>query len=1511
MSLRRDNLLSFILVVSMSILLLTASQSKALPDSEVKKLMAVSPGFRAAEEEILDVWGRLDTATRKRLSQSQVAWIKYHRDEEARHLMNQGYSFAKAYTIVTRRKTEELRTHLSARAVWVQKLTESEYNLLMRTSPAFRDAERELNEVYKQVIARIPERDKKTLTREQYNWIMDQRDQDAARYLAQGYPRDQAYARANRDRAELLRSMLDRSPATTITRLTEAEYNQLMHSSPEFNEAEREMNEVWKQVIARTPESEKKALTGAQYNWVMNQRDQEAAVFLARGYPRDQAYAQATRNRTGILRKKLGLVVAKKSYGKKERDIGLSENTSDVDKDPMEALKRIKLEKLGKPRLVYQSGHNRGVEKIRFSPDGRLMLSTEGDKLILWDFASGKEIWRFKQRVPIGYFDFGFISNGTLVYCLGFEFYILEVGSGRELWNGVADPNKAPSTPKCEISPNSKIFMTISNGEARFYEIETGKPFNLEFSMFSKSGNSTLVNFVCLINDEYALIGEEGNNGIVDTWDIRKGRKIQSFQIHKDTATHLQVSPDGSLAVSYGNDSKIILWETATGKIIESIPIDFKISDSSSFIFSENGKWIFIRDWQSPTTTYLGIFNGILNKFYSDVMLQISSDKILIKASDEEAAILNLKSGQIEKTLFETNDKITCMSITSEKDYIAVGFKNGRISVFDLTEKVFSKDFCGELSPITSFSLSSDSAFAFGNQEGRNFLWDFKKGKRIYKLSAYKSKTVQTVVYKGKLFSCFENGMIKVWDLSSGAQINVWQAHSSRTSSIFISEENNRIFSSGEDSGLYYFKIWDLNTFDEKSSIGPLSGVVKDISPTDDNWVFNGILQNEENNLFAIRIDLRNKEIITLRDLGAWQAKISPNGQVIVKDGMRAWGNSFFLAEDFYSGEQLIDSILLGYGSDVLKFSQDGKIIVRGDFWGDIYLFDLFDLNRLGPLFEGHQAGISGLEISRNGNLFSTSQDGTVRIWDMESGMEKLALMEFKDGTWIVVDPEGRFDTNNLEEIRGAHWIMPDDPFTPLPLELFMRDYYEPDLMRKVMAGENMRPVQPMLDLNRAQPEVEILSVEPNPAKTDTVKIQIKVTGGRKKYLKNGRKVVDITGAHDLKVFRNGKLVTYKDGEITINKKRGFTIGRIDDIRIPMGESEIKFSAFAFNDDGIKSKTHTKVYRPAKVSSKIKGKVYLVSIGVKACELPSLDLNFTANDARVMMNTLKNLFESRSDQYQEVVDILLISDAEEINGQRAVKEKLATKEIIHAVFDLLGGYDVDPAIKSKVPGAKRISRATPSDTVIITVASHGYVDKNGVFYIIPYDVGSENYKAEILKNSINSDDLERSLRDIDAGEIVMIIDACHSAASVHQVGFKPGPMGSRGLGQLAYYKGMRILAATQSDNVALEDKRIEHGFLTYTLVKEGLQKRLADFSPVDRKITMGEWLKYSLNRVPRLQELIDSGKFDEELAEAGARVVVLRARSSPEDKTLGKDLQQPSLFDFTKGNPETVLIGPN
>lgn len=176
---------------------------------------------------------------------------------------------------------------------------------------------------------------------------------------------------------------------------------------------------------------------------------------------------------------------------------------------------------------------------------------------------------------------------------------------------------------------------------------------------------------------------------------------------------------------------------------------------------------------------------------------------------------------------------------------------------------------------------------------------------------------------------------------------------------------------------------------------------------------------------------------------------------------------------------------------------------------------------------------------------------------------------------------------------------------------------------------------------------------------------------------------------------------------------------------------------------------------------------------------------------------------------------------------------------------------------------------------------------------------------ELQRNSLSSDMLSGWLREVDAGELVMVVDSCHSAATVEAEGFKPGPMGSRGLGQLAYDKGMRILAASKSKESALERGGVEHGLLSYALVEEGLVKGLADFQPKDGKILVGEWLAYGEQEVPKLFQEGDAKGFVQTKGGGDtAKEIYHGGKQTPQR------YQQPVYFNFGKAKSDIVLSIP-
>ncbi|UPU37387.1 tetratricopeptide repeat protein [Geomonas paludis] len=500
----------------------------------------------------------------------------------------------------------------------------------------------------------------------------------------------------------------------------------------------------------------------------------------------------------------------------------------------------------------------------------------------------------------------------------------------------------------------------------------------------------------------------------------------------------------------------------------------------------------------------------------------------------------------------------------------------------------------------------------------------------------------------------------------------------------------------------------------------------------------------------------------------------------------------------------------------------------------------------------------------------------------------------FGDGGWAVITPDGRFDTNDIERVQDMYWVLADDPLTPLPLEVFMKEYYEPRLLQRLLNGDTFKPVRDLMSLNRVLPKVAITSVA-REGMGDTVSVAVTVKAQTRKLGDRER----ASGVSDLKLFRAGQLVGFQEGKVVLDGDGQATV-TFPNIRLPRreGSKEVDFSAYAFNDDGVKSLTSRTTFRLPAGIPPAQGKAYLISIGVNRHQNSAWNLQYAAGDARKIRQALERRLAG-GDSHTGIVSITLADEQ-------------ATKESIKAVFDLLAGRPVRADVLQQIPNVNEITKATPEDLIIISFSGHGYVDDDGIFYTFCHDTGRGDGKSitpELLGHLISSDELSRWLRYVDAGDMAMIVDACHSAATVGD-SFKPGPMGSRGLGQLAYDKGMRILAASQADDVALESDQLKQGLLTYTLVHDGLDAFQADYQPRDRVITLAEWLSYGVKRVPALYEELKTGTVSSFGSSESSRGTMIRLGDGKQGASATKKnpYQTPALFDFTKKSKADVRL---
>ena len=159
---------------------------------------------------------------------------------------------------------------------------------------------------------------------------------------------------------------------------------------------------------------------------------------------------------------------------------------------------------------------------------------------------------------------------------------------------------------------------------------------------------------------------------------------------------------------------------------------------------------------------------------------------------------------------------------------------------------------------------------------------------------------------------------------------------------------------------------------------------------------------------------------------------------------------------DAQSGKEL--RAFTGHDSAVssVAFSPDGKQVLTGSLDKTARLWDAQSGKEL-RTFTGHTGSVESVAFAPDGKrVLTRSTDNTTRIWDAQTGRELCKLISFTDGSWAVVDPEGRFDAANGGDVEGLHWVVGNEP---IALKQLKERYYDPGLLAKYL-GFNKEPLR-------------------------------------------------------------------------------------------------------------------------------------------------------------------------------------------------------------------------------------------------------------------------------------------------------------------------------------------------------------------------------------------------------------------------------------------------------------------
>ncbi len=1219
----------------------------------------------------------------------------------------------------------------------------------------------------------------------------------------------------------------------------------------------------------------------------------------------------------------------------------------------------------GDRRLVVQLGHSNGQDVLSVSPDAKLLASGGDRECILWELATGREIERMPLPGTGSVSALAFSPDAkTLAVTEGsrkisfpptpgesppstYSVRLLDVATGAVVREIAAH---AAAVTAVAFSPDGATLLTASEDKtANLWRVSDGRAVRtfagheapIHAAVFSPDGK-----YVATGGGEIDYLGAQGEPSVRDptarVWDVTTGREIRRFtQDEKDNTMYSGVgtvvfSPDGRFLLAagqppynWGEVYSIRVWEIANGRQVRSFvgngPVgispdgkylladivsgpaaDWEESEGVELIDFRTGRVVRqVKNFIAGSEANAFAFTPDGKYFLLSLGVIVAGGSTIIETGENSLRMYETESGEEVRRFAGKAEGLIGLSVSADGKLILSGAylwnvergtqvelegynpaEISRAGPYHLPVRLMSRD--GKLIALQleAKATSREEVSTFGIQ-----VWNTETGESVQKFLGPKLGAISSWLTPDGQHLLTEGGEACLWSLKTGKE--VWcrgiddghftnLTYKTRTHghsfcdlspdgklTLIQEAENSLILVETQTGRLVWRMRLELNNF---------PGLY--FSPDGRSFAVQTI---ENNDSYISFFDVQTRRVLRRvpnenGDLHRSRSGNLLDGVYVVKGGRHV---------EFDTGR--VTSV-----KSPAAFPRGEKYFVDGDG-----LYDVASGKRLRSL-KGRDALHSEVDFLKGDEfVVSGSPDGTTRIWKTATGEEACRLISFEDGTWVVVTPDGRFDTNNLDNIEGLHWVVGDSPLTPLPLEIFMRDYYEPRLLARTLSGEQLPPLPDLSQRDRAQPTVAIDSI--NAGAGDTVRLSVSVVGAK------SRPGAPAPAVHDLRLFRNGSLVGYAPaggGPLTLDAEGRATIDF--EVRLPRtGRAEhVEFSAYAFNADRVKSQTVHRTFEAKVGGPAVKGRAYLLSVGVSDNENAEYRLSFAADDARAVEQTLGRQLRATG-RFAEVLSVPLHADVKP--APAGIREGRPTKRAIEGVLSLLAGKrERLPAdLLREIPNAERIERARPEDMVIIFFAGHGETAK-GVFYLYPYDLGSERAAGGLLARAVSSDELSTWMRDIDAGEMLMVIDACHSAAAVEGRDFKPGPIGSRGLGQLSYDKGMRILTATQAADVAVEDTGLKHGLLTYALVRDGLLKFSADYRPTDGRINSVEWMRYAVGRVPEIYGEVWEGR--KRLIVRGRQTTVEGARDYLErERTRTLWTQQPAMFDFARKKQPAVI----